>query len=109
MANPTQGLNEYLSGDSVIDMATDNMVNFGATVGQTTLFNLAYLRTPYYHSGKHTLKNIGGNPAFACIPRLLFVALSDVGKIDVIEIDTGTKFATIDVPGVRVVADYWRQ
>jgi len=105
--NPTSQV-EYLSGNSIIDLCTDNLLNFGAALGQTTLFNLAYLRTPYFHSGKHTLKNIGG-ATFACIPKFIFVALSDVGKIDVIEIETGTKVATIDVPGVRVVADYWRQ
>ena len=42
-------------------------------------------------------------------PRLLFIALSDVGNVDVFEINTGTRIATISVPGVRVVANYWRQ
>lgn len=100
---------QFLSGNSVIDLATDNLLNFGAALGQTTLFNLAYLRTPYFHSGKHTVKVVANAPIFGVIPKFLFVALSDVGKIDVIEIETGTKVATIDVPGVRVVADYWRQ
>ncbi len=106
-ASVAQG--QFLSGNSVIDLCTDNLLNTGASLGQTTLFNLAYLRTPYFHSGKHTLKLVGGAPVFAVIPKFLFVALSDVGKIDVIEIETGTTVATIDVPGVRVVADYWRQ
>jgi hypothetical protein len=62
--------------------------------------------TPYTHSGKHTLKQ--GN-AKASFPRLLFVALSDVGNVDVYEIQTGTRIRTISVSGVRVVSNYWRQ
>ncbi|MCA8952130.1 MAG: Ig-like domain-containing protein [Planctomycetes bacterium] len=109
-ANATVAIGQYLSGNSVIDLCTDNLLNFGGFLGQSTQFNLAYLRTPYYHSGKHTVKvNNGGGFTFAAVPRYLFVALSDVGKIDVIEIETGTTVTTIDVPGVRVVADYWRQ
>ena len=107
--NPSQAIGEFLSGNSVIDMCTDNLLNFGGLLGQATLFNLAYLRTPYFHSGKHTVKTVAGGVAFGCVPKFLFVGLSDVGKIDVIEIETGTRITTIDVPGVRVVADYWRQ
>ncbi|MCR9243458.1 MAG: Ig-like domain-containing protein [bacterium] len=108
-SNATVAQGQFLSGNSVIDMATDNLLNFGAALGQTTLFNLAYLRTPYFHSGKHTVKQVGQTVGFGMIPKFLFVALSDVGKVDVIEIETGTRVSTIDVPGVRVVADYWRQ
>jgi DNA-binding beta-propeller fold protein YncE len=107
--NPTLPLSSFLSGNSVIDLAVDDMFNFGAAIGQTTPFNSAFLRTPYIHSGKHTLKTIGGGPAVSSIPKLMFVALSDVGKVDVIEIDTARKILTIDVPGVRCVSHYWRQ
>ncbi|MCA8975979.1 MAG: hypothetical protein KDC98_14750, partial [Planctomycetes bacterium] len=69
-------LGDYLSGDSIIDMCTDNLLNFGAAFGQATAFNLAYLRTPYFHSGKHTVKSFpGGAVGFSCIPKFLFVAL----------------------------------
>jgi DNA-binding beta-propeller fold protein YncE len=100
---------DLLSGNSIVDLATDDLVNTGGGFGQATPFNLAFLRTPYLHSGKHTLKVIGGAPSFAVVPRFMFVALSDVGKVDVLEIETGRKVVTIDVPGVRVVASYWRQ
>ena len=43
------------------------------------------------------------------VPKLLFIAMSDVGKVDVFEIQSGLRVATLDVPGVRVVASYWRQ
>jgi hypothetical protein len=105
----TTPVRDLLSGSSIIDLATDDLVNFGGALGQATPFNLAYLRTPYFHSGKHTLKVAGGAPIFAVVPRFLFVALSDVGKVDVLEIESGRKIGSIDVPGVRVVASYWRQ
>ena len=105
----TTPVRDLLSGDSVIDLATDEMINFGGAFGQTTPTNLAWVRTPYQHSGKHTLKNLNGAPTFAVVPKLLFIALSDVGKVDVFEIDTGSRVTTIDVPGVRVVSSYWRQ
>lgn len=100
---------DQLSGNSIVDLATDDLMNFGGALGQQTQFNLAYVRTPYYHSGKHVLKALQGGPGPAVNPRLLFVAMSDVGKIDVIEIQTGTRITTIDVPGVRVLTSYWRQ
>jgi DNA-binding beta-propeller fold protein YncE len=105
----TTPVRDFLSGNSIIDIAVDELVNTGGALGQTTPFNLAFLRTPYFHSGKHTLKVIGGGAAFAVVPKLIFVALSDVGKVDVLEIETGRKITTIDVPGVRVVSSYWRQ
>ena len=49
------------------------------------------------------------------IPRDLVFDASQIeiirvlGKIDVMEIASGRKIRTIDVPGVRVVASYWRQ
>ena len=105
----TTPVRDLLSGNSVIDLATDEMFNFGAAPGQPTPFNLAFRVTPYFHSGKHTLKTLGGGFLFAAVPRLIFVALSDKGKVDVFEIETGRKVTTIDVPGVRVVASNWRQ
>jgi hypothetical protein len=102
-------LRDLLSGNSIIDLATDELLNFGGLLGQVTLYNLAYLRTPYFHSGKHTVKATAGGATFGYVPKYIFVALSDVGKVDVFEIETGTRVATVDVPGVRVVANYWRQ
>jgi len=100
---------DQVSGNSIIDLCHDDLFNFGGAVGQGSPFNISASTTPYFHSGKHTVKNIAGVPVQGVSPRLLFVALSDVGNVDVFEIDTGTRLATISVPGVRVVSNYWRQ
>lgn len=105
----TTPVRDLLSGNSIVDLATDDMINFGGATGQVTPFNQTFSSTPYFHSGKHTVKNVGGAPAIACVPKLLFAALSDVGKVDVVEILTGRLVTSLDVPGVRVVASYWRQ
>jgi len=55
------------------------------------------------------VKIVGGNPTVPFRPKLLFVALSDVGKVDVIEVGTGRKVGSISVPGIRCVTSYWRQ
>ena len=85
------------------------MINYGGGTGQVTQFNAGYQRTPYTHSGKHTLKVAGGATVLATVPKLLFVALSDRGNIDVLEVSTGRRVRTIGVPGVRVLSCYWRQ
>jgi hypothetical protein len=86
------------------------MINFGGFVGQPNLLAPGYTQTPYIHSGKHVLKiTAGGGLVHAAQPRLLFVALSDVGNVDVFELQTATRIATLDAPGVRVVSSYWRQ
>ncbi len=58
---------------------------------------------------KHAVKQVGPAIVPAVAPRYLFIALSDVGKVDVLELSNGTRVATIDVPGIRVVSSYWRQ
>ena len=100
---------DLMSGNSIIDLAHDDLRNFGAATGQVSQFFSAAAATPYQHSGKHAVKNVQGAVQPAVQPRLLFVALSDVGNVDVFEINTGTRIATISVPGVRVVSNYWRQ
>lgn len=103
---PGTPVRDQLSGNSVIDMCTDNMVNLGGLRGQLSVFApLGSFETPYIHSGKHVRKI--GTPAY--FPRLMFVALSDTGRVDVFEMATSTRIATLSIPGVRVVADYWRQ
>ena len=85
------------------------MTNFGGAYGQVTQFNGSAAQTPYNHSGKHSVKVVGGVVGASTQPKLLFAALSDVGKIDVLELQSGRRIRTIDVPGVRVVSCYWRQ
>jgi hypothetical protein len=100
---------DQISGNSIIDLCNDDLFNFGAAGGQVSPFFASAATTPYFHSGKHTIKAVGGAPVAAVVPKLLFIALSDTGNVDVFEIDSGTRLATISVPGVRVVANYWRQ
>ena len=50
---------------------------------------------------------LGGAAPFQ--PVFLFVALGDTGKIDVIDMVARVKITTIDVPGVNLLATYWRQ
>ncbi|MEO6593166.1 MAG: hypothetical protein ABIP94_00265 [Planctomycetota bacterium] len=106
---PGTPLRDQLTGNSVIDLCFDEMVNVGGATGQATAFNSNFYATPYIHSGKHVIKTLGGAQVPAVTPKLLFVALSDVGNVDVLEILTGTRVASISTPGVRVVANYWRQ
>ncbi len=107
--NATTPVRDLLSGNSVIDIAQDEIFNVGGATGQITQFNAGYANTPYVHSGKHALKLVGGAPVLPITPKLLFVALSDVGRVDVLEIATGRRVAAISVPGVRTVSSYWRQ
>ena len=59
------------------------------------------------HSGKGLVKGVG-IPAVA--PKFLFIALIDRGVVDVFEVGTGKKVATINVGGQPVIlAGYWRQ
>jgi len=104
---PGAPVRDQLSGNSVIDLCTDDLVNSGGLRGQPSLFApTGSDQTPFIHSGKHTLRQGGVAAAF---PRLMFIALSDTGRVDVFELGTGTRIATLSVPGVRVVANYWRQ
>jgi hypothetical protein len=105
----TTPVKDAMSGNSVIDICFDDMINFGGAVGQASQLAPSFATTPYTHSGKHTLKIVNGAPTPAVQPRLLFVALSDVGNVDVFELSTGTRIKTIPVPGVRTVTNYWRQ
>jgi hypothetical protein len=100
---------DQISGNSIIDLCHDDLVNYGGFSGQVSPFFSSASTTPYFHSGKHVVKNGGGGLVQAVVPKLLFIALSDVGNVDVFEIDTGTRLATISVPGVRVLTSYWRQ
>ena len=107
---PGTPLRDLMTGNSVIDLCTDDLRNFGGLTGQGSLVTPGYTTTPYTHSGKHTLKRTAnGGLVPGAVPRLLFVALSDVGNVDVFELQTTTRVATIDAPGVRVVSSYWRQ
>lgn len=106
--NSTTPVHDLLSGNSVVDIALDEMTNFGGAPGQITPFNQNNVTVPYRHSGKQTIKVLGA-PTAPFIPKLMFVGLSDVGKVDIFEVTSGRKVVTLNVPGIRVVSSYWRQ
>lgn len=107
--SPTTPVQDQLSGNSVVDLCTDDLQNLGGLLGQGNAYAPSYNQTPYQHSGKHVVKAVPGGVAASTTPRLMFIALSDTGNVDVVEMQTGTRVATLAVPGVRVVANYWRQ
>ncbi len=107
--SPTTPVQDVMSGNSIVDLCVDDLVNNGGLTGQGNLYSPNYTSTPYQHSGKHVAKAGAGAVLAASVPRLMFVALSDVGNVDVFELQTGTRIATIAVPGVRTVTNYWRQ
>ena len=62
------------------------------------------------HSGKSQIKiTPNGQLVPSTTPRFVLVALSDTGKIDVVEVDSGKVVRTINAPGVSCLSHYWRQ
>ncbi len=106
LGNPDQE-KQKLNGKDIVDIAMDDMNNFGAYPDAQSTFvsNLVYAD----HSGKGHFKNINGQLVPAVTPRFMFVGLGDSGRVDVIEIDSGNVVRSIPVSGVRVLASYWRQ
>jgi DNA-binding beta-propeller fold protein YncE len=106
-ANPT-GARDPMSGNAPVDVAFDDLTNAGGLpdVVSTVVPNLRYAR----HSGKGLQKRSPNGAAQpANTPRFAFVALADTGKVDVFEVATGKRIRTLDAPGVRALAHYWRQ
>ncbi|MCC6670329.1 MAG: hypothetical protein IT458_04665 [Planctomycetes bacterium] len=107
--NANTPIKDLLSGNAPVDIAVDEMFNNGASPGQVTPFSTQIPQPPMNHSGKGSVKVAGGAAVQPILPKLIFVALRDVGKVDIFEFGTGRKVKTIDVPGVAVVGTYWRQ
>jgi hypothetical protein len=109
----TTPVKDLFSGNSIVDITTDELTNNGAFPPQVTPYNGGVADGPLGPFGGHSSKSAvmattgGVVPAFT--PRYLFAALADVGKVDVFEIGSGKRVASIDAPGVQVVASYWRQ
>jgi hypothetical protein len=104
---PTTPVRDLFSGNVLGDLAFDDIVNAGAFPDVPPA---AGGLPPARHSGKGQAKVAPGGVLLATrSPMLLFAACIDVGKVDVLEAATGRRIASIDVPGVAVLADYWRQ
>jgi hypothetical protein len=104
-SDPSVPVNDRFSGNSISDVAVDEMFNTGVGVNQISLYSGLSGTSILGHSSKGALVN-GGVPIR---PSYLFVALSDSGKIDVFDIVARIKVTTIDMPGVSQLATYWRQ
>jgi hypothetical protein len=94
------------SSASVVDLATDDLDNFGDFVATRSAYTGG---TSVLHSAKALTRNIGGAQVPVSAPRFLFVANAN-GFVDVIDMQSGDTFVDpIRLPGVRVLANYWRQ
>jgi len=106
----TTPIKDVLSGNSPVDVATDEILNYGASPDQITQFNGQVPLPPTGHSSKGTVKvSATGTSQIPYRPRFLLVALGDTGKVDVMDIQTGQRLGSIDAPGVTVLGSYWRQ
>jgi hypothetical protein len=93
------------SSASVVDVAVDDLNNFGDFIATRSVYTGGSF---IQHSGKSLLRVVGA-PTTVSDPRFLFVANAN-GFVDVIDLESGDIFIDpIRVPGVRVLAHYWRQ
>ncbi len=105
--NPSTPVREQLSGNAPVDLAYDEIFNWGAAPDQVS-GSLLKSSNPLGHSGKGTVK-LNGPPRPALEPKFLFVGLADAGVVDVLEVGSGRRVATVPAPGVQVLGSYWRQ
>ncbi|MBC8329858.1 MAG: hypothetical protein H8E31_14050, partial [Planctomycetes bacterium] len=91
-----------LSSSSVVDLALDNLSNFGGILTLTSQYTSPKI---IQHSSKSLIRATQTVGA----PRFLFVANSN-GKLDIINLGTGTLYVpSLTVPGLQVLCDFWRQ
>ena len=103
----TTPLKDRFSGNDLVDVAFDDILNFGALPDARSLLhpNLSYAA----HSGKGHVKLTPTGLLPAHQPKFLFAACGDSGKVDAFELASGRKIATVDAPGVSALGHYWRQ
>ena len=94
---------DIFSSSSIVDIALDDLNNLGGTNAQMSQYTNAANHVP------HSSKALHRAGATVSKPRFLFAANAN-GKVDVIELSTGTHYVQpIEVPGVKVLCHYWRQ
>ncbi|MBK8096153.1 MAG: hypothetical protein IPK26_03550 [Planctomycetes bacterium] len=103
---PTTPIRDQLSGADLADLAFDDIRNVGALPDVAAPIGWI---PPAPHSGKGHAKVLGPNLLPAQSPMLLFVACHDTGTVDVFELASGARLATVAVAGVASLCSYWRQ
>jgi hypothetical protein len=104
-SDPSVPVNDRLSGNSIADVAIDEMFNTGFNQNQLSQYNGTAGLSILGHSSKGAV--IGGTVPM--VPAYIFIALRDVGKIDVFDVVGRIKVTTIDMPGVTRLTTYWNQ
>jgi hypothetical protein len=108
-SDPAVPGNQRLSGNSPIDVTTDEMFNNAGLAAQTTTFAGNLSQSIIQHSAKSAVFVNNGAPVLPFVPRYLFVALGDVAAIDIFDLATRTRVRTLSVPGVRSLTGYFKQ
>ncbi len=94
------------SSGSIVDLAMDDLDNFGDFIATRSVKTGG---NSIKHSAKDITRNILGIQVPVSNPRFLFVANAN-GFVDVINLENGASYVDpIRVPGVRVLASFWRQ
>jgi len=98
---------EVISSGAIVDLAVDDLTNQGDLTAVRSAYSTGGSAIP--HSGKSMLRPVPGGFIVVSEPRFLFVANAN-GFVDVVNLETGQAYVDpIRVPGVRVLAHYWRQ
>ncbi|MCA8970801.1 MAG: hypothetical protein KDC95_13485 [Planctomycetes bacterium] len=106
-SNATTPVKDRLSGNRIIDIAFDDMKNFGA---HPEFASPLYPSLPHaLHSGKSLARLDGTTYRATYEPRFVFVALGDTNTVDIVELATGKLFRSLSVPGVRSLGHYFSQ
>ncbi|MBK9387975.1 MAG: hypothetical protein IPN34_24420 [Planctomycetes bacterium] len=87
------------------DTALDNLTNIAVAAGVST----QQAGVPAAPQDAKSLYRILTTPVQVSFPKLLFIANSSAGVVDVIDLGNSAKLRSIPAAGVRHLADYWRQ
>ena len=103
---PGAPLQDLLTGNQIVGLCFDDLRNRGALPDRRPA---PLPPGALQHSLKGVVKNGASGFEAAHAPMFMFVALGDTGNVDVIEVSTRTRIATLDVPDVRCLGNSFRQ
>ena len=102
----TTPVHDLFTGNQIVGLCFDDLQNRGALPDRRPS---PLPPGALQHSLKGVVKNGPSGFEAAHAPMFLFVALGDTGNVDVMELATGARVATLDVPDVRCLGNYFRQ